>query len=79
MRDWWFPALLGLGVACFLALMTAVIYNEVKHPCIRSYSYACTRRICTFRTGQVGKVPGGTCLSWREEPDTCTQCLERKP
>jgi len=70
------PMLLAGGFVLGIALWIAFV---IRHPCIRSESYACTRTYCSMYMPSPDPALATMCVVWTTEPDTCTRCLERAP
>ncbi len=60
-------------VLTFIGLFVYACYDDYKHPCIKTRSYACKTTTCTYFD-----PASMTCWATEEEEDTCYTCLERK-
>lgn len=73
--DTFMGLLLGAVLAVLLGGSGYLLYQEIRHPCIRWQQYACDEDRCV-RHALVGKVV--VCVE-RRHFTVCEACVEKKP
>lgn len=69
-------AVVVITIVAVWAIVFACIYDNCRHPCIRSQEFPCIEQVCDL---WMDAGSGLMCYGYSDQASTCSRCLERKP